>query len=175
MPTAEEFDRLATERLDASAGHDELATLFTIGLFRTATWCEADFEADVTRPAGLSWAGFRLLHVLSLLGPLPSGELARLVRTTAATVSSVVATLEKAGLVERARARTDRRQVHIRLTDEGARLIEEVARRQHARERLLVEGVAEEDLRACLRVFATMAAGARARRGAAPRHEAHRP
>ncbi|MCC6438557.1 MAG: MarR family transcriptional regulator [Acidimicrobiales bacterium] len=156
MPSAAEFDRLAASMLTEHDGSATLANALMINLFRTAMRCEADFEAAVQRPLGLSFAGFRLLHILLVAGSLPSGELARLALTTPATVSSVLNTLEKRDLVRRNRSKEDRRRVDVELTDAGRRLIDESLTRQIARERRWVAGIPDEDLRTALRVLRAM-------------------
>lgn len=62
-------------------------------------------------------------HVLKTLyyadGQMTQRALLEKTRTTSASLSEVVGKLESAGLVERERSETDRRQLVVRLTEEG--------------------------------------------------------
>lgn len=69
-------------------------------------------------------------HVLKTLyyadGQMTQRALLEKTRTTSASLSEVVGKLESTGLVERERSETDRRQLVVRLTDEGRVRAEEV-------------------------------------------------
>ena len=100
--SAERFEKLAQDAVtDDVPGIDLAVFRAMFGLSRATPRLIADFESAVQRPHGLSWAGFRLLFCLQVSGPLQTGELARLLFTTAPTVSSVVNTLEARRLVRR--------------------------------------------------------------------------
>ena len=71
-------------------------------------------------------------------GPLEPRRIARLAGISRAAVSSVLNTLERDGLVERARDQTDRRLVTVRLTREGRRRLQTAYRRQNSREQELL-------------------------------------
>ncbi|MFC9557847.1 MarR family winged helix-turn-helix transcriptional regulator [Rhodococcus sp. NPDC056960] len=73
----------------------------------------------VQRRLGWTWAGFRIMNLLWVAGPLEARQLGRLSGSSRAAMSSVLRTLERDGLVVRDRSSTDRRQVIVRLTDEG--------------------------------------------------------
>ena len=122
--SAERFEKLAQDAVtDDVPGIDLAVFRAMFGLSRATPRLIADFESAVQRPHGLSWAGFRLLFCLQVSGPLQTGELARLLFTTAPTVSSVVNTLEARRLVRRERLDRDRRLVEVHLTPAGDRLI----------------------------------------------------
>jgi DNA-binding MarR family transcriptional regulator len=82
-----------------------------------------DFES-AHRPLGWTWAGFRIMNVLWVTGRMEARELARVSGSSRATISAVLGTLERDGLVARERSESDRRQVMVRLTEEGARRLE---------------------------------------------------
>lgn len=69
-------------------------------------------------------------HVLKTLyyadGQMTQRALLEKTRTTSASLSEVVGKLESTGLVERERSKADRRQLVVRLTDEGRARAEEV-------------------------------------------------
>ncbi len=68
--------------------------------------------------------------VLRLLDqPRPMGELAAMMRCDNSNMTGIVDRMEERGLVRRAPAEGDRRVKLIELTEEGARLREEMARR----------------------------------------------
>lgn len=75
------------------------------------------------RQSGVSATGFFLLRILLVKDGLRPGELAGHLRCTPATVTSVVATLERGGHVRRTRDDTDRRVVRLHLTDTGRDLV----------------------------------------------------
>lgn len=171
---AEDFERMARARIAAEVPDvdmDVFQALF--GLSRVTSRLSADFDSVVQRPRGLSWAGFRTLFCLWVVGPLQTGELARLLFTTAPTVSSVVNTLEARGWVRRARLDHDRRLVEVRLTPSGGRLIRTTFREQHQRELSWMAEIPSADLAAFIRVMEHLATRHRPevpdrRRGARP-------
>ncbi len=165
MISAADFDALVVERARAELGdgYDPDANRTFTGLVRAGSRAERFFEQQVHRPLGLTWAGFRLLFCVWVTGPLQSSDLARLLFTTPPTVSSVLNTLERRGLVARSRISTDRRQVTVSLTEDGATLIGEAFRAQHDAERQLLAEVSPRDLEGFLRVLDAVAAGARRR------------
>lgn len=92
-------------------------------------------ESGVHRPAGISWGAFQLLWTIRAYGRLRPNHLSKLAAVSAATVTSVLNTLERDGLVVRRRASADRRVVTVNLTAKGDQLVKECFVRHHARER----------------------------------------
>jgi DNA-binding MarR family transcriptional regulator len=153
VDSAEAFEQQARDRIEADVPGvdlDVFAAFF--GLSRVTSRLIADFESVVQWPRGLSWAGFRTLFCLWVAGPLQTGDLARLLFTTAPTVSSVVNTLEGRRWVRRERLDHDRRLVRVRLTPTGGRLIRSVFRAQHEREAAWAADLTAEDLAGFVRV-----------------------
>jgi DNA-binding MarR family transcriptional regulator len=160
--TAEGFEGRARGTIEAEVPGVDLAVFEAFfGLSRVTSRLIADFESVVQRPRGLSWAGFRTMFCLWVGGPLQTGDLARLLFTTAPTVSSVVNTLEARGWVRRERLTHDRRLVRVRLTPSGGRLIRSVFRDQHEREVAWVRELPADDLAAFVRVVEHIATRAR--------------
>lgn len=160
--SAEAFEQRALARIaDDVPGVDPLVFNAFFGLSRVTSRLIADFESVVQRPRGLSWAGFRTLFCLWVAGPLQTGDLARLLFTTAPTVSSVVNTLESRRWVRRERLEHDRRLVRVRLTPTGGRLIRSVFRTQHEREVAWASELTPEDLAAFVRVVEHIATRSR--------------
>lgn len=87
------------------------------------------------RRLGWSWAGFRFMNLLWAAGPLEARQLTRLSGASRAATSAVLNTLERDGLIRRDRSETDRRQVLVSLTDEGASRLLEGLRAQAERDR----------------------------------------
>ena len=87
-----------------------------------STLFSADLEEQVHRPRGLSLPGFRLMFKLLALGPTRPSVLAELSGISAASVTSLVGTLETKGLVTRRRAEADGRGVEVALTTAGETL-----------------------------------------------------
>jgi DNA-binding MarR family transcriptional regulator len=79
---------------------------------------------------GLSGARLSALSVLEFAGPLSLGQLAAAERVRPPTMSRLVASLEKEGWVEREPAPDDRRQVRLRTTAAGSRLMQQGRRRR---------------------------------------------
>ncbi|MDA8332569.1 MAG: MarR family winged helix-turn-helix transcriptional regulator [Candidatus Dormibacteraeota bacterium] len=102
---------------------------------------------------------FGQMHVLMLLherGALTVGQLAETLGVSMPSVSSQLDRLEEHQLVERRRDESDRRLVHIVLTDAGARDAEAAAgfRRELAEQ--LLAGFDQDELRALLTVLAAV-------------------
>jgi len=141
-PDAAGFTRLARERTSEFApGTDAEAMDIVLGIIRLANRLVGDLEAEIHRPMGWSWAGFRIMFTLWVAGPLEPRALARLSAVTRASISSVLNTLERDGLVERRRESTDGRIVTVVLTPQGRHQTGEAFRRQNAREHEWVRGL----------------------------------
>src|SRR5262245_37070717 len=123
LKSAKAFEERAQEEVRGDIPDIDLAVFRAMfGLSRATSRLVADFESAGQRPHGVTWAGFRLLFCLQVSGPLQTNELARLLFLTRPTVSSVVNTLERRGLVRRERLAHDRRLVEMQLTPAGRRL-----------------------------------------------------
>jgi DNA-binding MarR family transcriptional regulator len=157
VESAEVFEKLAQSEVENEPGIDITVFRAMFGLSRVSSRLIADFESAIQRPHGLSWAGFRLLFCLQVSGPLQTRELAKLLFTTAPTVSSVVNTLEARGWVRRERLDQDRRLVAVHLTPAGRRLVEKVSEAQHQHERRWTAEIAADDLAAFVRVVEHLA------------------
>jgi DNA-binding MarR family transcriptional regulator len=82
------------------------------------------YRASVT---DLSASATQALAVLDGAGePLPSNTIAERLLVTTASMTSLLDTLEKRGLVERNRHPTDRRKILVSLTDGGSAVVDEL-------------------------------------------------
>lgn len=78
------------------------------------------------RPAGgVSLSGISLLSTLKRSGPMPAVRLAEEEGLQAQSLSRLIASLERAGCIERQRSQTDRREIVIALTPHGREALAE--------------------------------------------------
>lgn len=75
----------------------------------------------------LTFGQLRLLFVLGRSGPISIGQLADMLGVTDATASEFVDRVERRGLAVRSHRADDRRVVDCKLSDEGVRLLAEIA------------------------------------------------
>ena len=118
----------------------------TFDLFRAANRLMQDFESNVHRPLGMSWAGFRVLFCTWIREEVEPRELARLCAVSRATVSSTLNTLERDAMIRRRRRSSDRRVVTVEVTAKGRRRIRKAFEGQHAREREWLSGLDRESI-----------------------------
>ena len=88
--------------------------------------------------------------------PRTQVDIARRLRIEGPTMTRMLDTLGRAGLVERLPSETDRRSNHLELTDKGARVLAEIGERTEPMRERLLEGMSEaeiEELNATLRAM----------------------
>lgn len=119
----------------------------TFDLIRLATRVMHDLESTVHRPAGWSYAGFRVMFTVWVSGPLPPMDISHLSGLSRAAVSSVINTLERDRLVTRSRESEDRRVVTVRLTEQGERRLAEAYAAQNQRSGQLWRDLSPSELR----------------------------
>jgi MarR family transcriptional regulator, organic hydroperoxide resistance regulator len=102
------------------------------------------------------------LHLLEPLvgaaAPLAMGALATAAGVSAPTATRMLAGLEQAGLVERRRDATDRRCVHVSLTEAGLDRVERKRERIGRRRRELFEALSPSERREAARLLSSLAA-----------------
>ena len=74
---------------------------------------------------GISMAQLNILHTLLRGGELPMSRLAELLNVSDSSATGLVDRMEERGFIERTRVPTDRRVVLVRITADGARILEE--------------------------------------------------
>jgi DNA-binding MarR family transcriptional regulator len=79
---------------------------------------------------GLTPERLSLLSVLVFVGPMPMSRLAAAEGVSAPAITRIVSALEADGLVTRRATPVDRRQVEVRATAQGRRVMEEGRRRR---------------------------------------------
>ncbi|MEM8705948.1 MAG: MarR family transcriptional regulator [Actinomycetota bacterium] len=142
---AHEFEDVAAERI-VDHGMDPTTFRAMFGIFRLGARMFNDLESSVHKPAGWSLAGFRVMFLLWVGGPMESHEIARLAGLSRAAISSAVNTLERDGLVDRRRESEDRRVVTVYLTDDGSSRLEAAYRTQNEREQALLGDLSPDEL-----------------------------
>ena len=118
--------RVEEDHASRYPGADKLATECVINLLRTQSLVTAEL-ARLFRRHGLSGPGFNVLMILQGAGePLSPYEIGERRLVTRGTVTGLLDTLEKQGLVRRAPHPEDRRMLLIELTGEAGAILEEV-------------------------------------------------
>ncbi len=126
MPVHDDFSRSELEIMRRAAGLpiDELAMAVASNIWRAAQGFKLKMERDVLREHELSFASFSTLFIVWIWGPIETREIAKSQAVSKATVTSLLITLEKRGLVKRKASKTDKRLVIVNLTTAGKTLIE---------------------------------------------------
>lgn len=155
-------------RIDAAAFHQEYpgasasATEVAANFARTSTLRNAVY-AQVAREFGLSEAGCNVLAVIEgNRAPITPGLIGERVLVTSATVTSVLDTLEKHGLVVRTRHPDDRRSVLVDITRAGLELTDALLPRIHAVEAAMSRGLSAHEQRKLATLLGKLQAGAAA-------------
>jgi DNA-binding MarR family transcriptional regulator len=123
-----------------------VATEAVMNTVRTADMLFANINR-LLRPLGVSAAGGLALGLLRDLGPLTPSEMGERLIVTRATVTGVVDSLERRGLVERHAHPDDRRSSIIEITEEGRGILQQVRTIVHRQERQWLSVMSEDELR----------------------------
>jgi DNA-binding MarR family transcriptional regulator len=141
-------DRIGDRGLDASA----MSSISNI--YRAATVIRNHMEQTVLADYELSWGGFTVLFVLWIWGPQETRHLAEEAGVSKGTLTGLIATLAKRGLVSRSAHAADGRLAVIALTDKGMSTIETVFPQFNAQETAAASALSnreQEQLAASLR------------------------
>lgn len=95
-------------------------------LFRAASAVRKHLEREVLAKYGLSWTGFVVLWVVWVWEQVETREIAEEVGTSKATLTGVLKTLERDGLVIKQQSKEDRRLVLVTLTVNGKKLMKKI-------------------------------------------------
>nr|WP_275403869.1 MarR family transcriptional regulator [Pseudonocardia acidicola] len=104
-------------------------------------------EQGVLKESELTWTGFAVLWVLWVRGEMQTRHLAEEVGVNRSTLSGVLATLERRGLLTRRGHETEGRLVIVELTPKGELLIENLFPRFHAEETFIVSSLSSDAMR----------------------------
>jgi len=124
-------DRLSHMTLDFQA------MAVTSNLFRAASAMRSRFERTVLADVGLSWTAFVVLWVTWIWDSAETREIATESNISKATLTGVLNTLEKMGLVQRSRSKTDGRLVEVKVLQKGRDLMEDLFPRFNQQETLV--------------------------------------
>ncbi len=145
------FEELARSSAASLHRHVDLEVLTAaLNLVRVANLLVGDLESRVHRPSGWTWAGFRVMFVVFVTHRAEPREVARLAGVSRASVSGVLNTLERDGLVVRERSSADRRIVTVRLTKRGRQAAIEAFRKNHEVEKLWLKPLSAAETRALI-------------------------
>ena len=159
-PGSDQYEAAARARvgeLDPHADFDAWAAVFN--LVRAANEVVSRLESEVHRPAGRTWAGFRILFTVLVTGPLEPSALARLSAVTRPSVSAVLNTLERDGLVRRVRSPADARRVTVELTDAGREAASAAWRAHHQVEQRMMAPLDSAERATLARLLGRVLAG----------------
>lgn len=81
---------------------------------------------EIARRVDLTGPQLTVVKILEAVGGLSLSELSSRIRAQNSTVTGIIDRMEREGLVVRARSQTDRRVVHIHLTEKGTKLAREI-------------------------------------------------
>lgn len=124
---------------------DAPAMALCFNLIRAANRMTTDMEVSVHRPMGISFAGYRLLFTIRSVGQVNPNELARLSSVSTASMSSLLNTLEKSGLVTRASDPEDKRKAIVQLSDKGEQKVADLCQINNRREQAWAAGLTETE------------------------------
>lgn len=128
---------------DLVVDFDALAAVSNV--FRVANAARYHMERTVLAQADLSFTAFTVLWVLWVWGEQEARHLAAEAGITKGTLTGVVTTLERRGLVERRGHPTDKRLVLVRATRSGRALMRRLFPRFNAEEGRITEQLTTGD------------------------------
>lgn len=112
----------------------------------------SEFHAELARQ-GVPVSTWRILATLSPDEPATIGELSRSCLAKQPTMTRQIERLEARGLVTREVSASDRRQVKVRLTDEGQALAQALTKKATEHEARVIEGYGAEEVVQMKRFF----------------------
>lgn len=116
---------------------------------------------EVARQAELTGPQLTVLKMLEGVGDLSLSGLSERIRAQNSTVTGIIDRMEREGLVARIRSTEDRRVVHIRLTDKGARIARDIPVEPMEIFRNALEGLSAGETRDLLRILTKIAKSVR--------------
>ncbi|MEQ6896012.1 MarR family winged helix-turn-helix transcriptional regulator [Microbacterium sp. KR10-403] len=156
---AVQFEAMAEEAVDRFVPEADFGAMAVIfNMVRLSGRVVADLEKTVHRPAGLTWASWRVMFALWVAGDLEPRVLAHLSGVSRASISATLNTLERDGHIVRSRSDSDRRVVTVSITDKARATIAEVVVRQSAREKTWASVLSADEQKSFVRALRKMLA-----------------
>ncbi len=114
-------------------------------IYRAAAEVRRRAEREVLADYGLSFGGFTILWVLWVWDEMETARLAEECGLAKGTLTGMLTTLEKQGLITRQRVPSDKRRMLVDLTPEGTDTIDEVFPKFNAFESAMTNGLSSPD------------------------------
>jgi len=150
--------RVAADHEHRYKGADKLATEAVINLVRAGSLVNGVLER-VMRRYGLTGASFNVLMILEgAKGPLCPWEIGERLLVTRGTVTGLLDTLEKRGLITRFPHPGDRRMLQIELTPKAMELLREVWREHFPTEASMMAGLSAREKEALIKLLGKLQA-----------------
>lgn len=122
-------------------------------IYRAAAAVRRRAEREVLADHGLSWGGFTILWVLWVWGEMETASLANECGLAKGTLTGMLTTLGKQGLVERNQVASDKRRVTVALTDAGSDTIADLFPRFNRYETAMSDGLSDDEKRELARLL----------------------
>jgi DNA-binding MarR family transcriptional regulator len=154
--------RVGDDFVDEYPGADPLATEVYANIVRTGDMLIGLHNRQAREDHGLSATAKQALAVIEGAGePLEPGVIAERLIITSGSMTSMLDTLEKNGLVRRMRHPEDRRKLLVDVTDDGVAILNDLMPSLHQRERRIVTAaLTATEQRQLLRLVAKLQAAA---------------
>ncbi len=134
-----------------------------LNLARTASLGLAEMDRRRKALGDLSASGWEALAVIEGAGePLPPKVIGERLLQTSGSITSLLDTLERRGLVRREPHPDDRRKLLVDITDEARTLVGKMLPMVHATSIELLDGIGEADRQSLILALATIRANAEA-------------
>jgi DNA-binding MarR family transcriptional regulator len=137
--------RMPDDFYDQTPDGNVLATESVMNIIRTADLL-FDRIGYLLRPLGVSSAGGLVLGLLRDHGPMAPSAIGDRLIVTRATVTGLVDSLERRGLVRRTAHPTDRRSLIVEITPQGLSVLAKARQSVHRQERDWMSSLSETEL-----------------------------
>lgn len=135
---------------------DFAALLAVSNVFRTATAVRNHMEREVLAEHQLGWSAFVVLFVLRVWGAKESNVVAAEAGITGGTLTGVLNTLERRGLVKRKPHATDGRRLVVSPTTKGRRTVDAIMPVFNRHEAIVTAGLTDDDREQLSRLLRTI-------------------
>jgi len=138
----EEYERLASAAAPTLFPEIDLeAMTLSFNMIRMANRLMKDLEVSVHRRNGMSFSSYRVLFAIRAAERITPNELARLSSVSTASMSSMLNTLERGGLILRESDPQDGRRAIVSLSPLGEQTLADALPLNNAREREWAAGL----------------------------------